>query len=32
MTTNPVEILFHIMWIITEADRSSTTVLLPAEY
>jgi hypothetical protein len=27
-----VEILFHIIWIITEADRSATTVLLPAEY
>ena len=32
MTTNPLEILFHIIWIITEADRSSTTILLPDEY
>jgi hypothetical protein len=32
MTTNPLENLFHIIWIITEADRSATTILLPSEY
>jgi hypothetical protein len=32
MTTNPLEILFHIIWIITEADRSATTILLPSDY
>jgi hypothetical protein len=32
MTTNPLEILFHIIWIITEAARSATTILLPSEY
>jgi hypothetical protein len=32
MATNPLEILFHIIWIIPEADRSATTILLPSDY
>lgn len=32
ISINPVDFLFHIIWIITEADRSATTILSPSEY
>jgi hypothetical protein len=32
LVARPDDYLFHIIWIITEADRSATTILLAAEY
>jgi hypothetical protein len=30
MTANPLEIIFHMIWILTEANCSPTTILLPS--